>query len=462
MKKIKLLLLTQFIFFTAVMAQEITGTWNGILNVQGTQLPLIFHISKNPNGYSSTMESPDQSATNIPASSTVFDGKALKLSIEKFGIEYNGSLDKDSNIVGEFRQGGLVIPLTISRKKVEKTVLIRPQEPKKPYPYKSEEVSFYNAKGKDTLAGTLTLPAGKGSFPAVILITGSGAQNRDEELMGHKPFLVLSDFLTRNGIAVLRYDDRGVAASTGNFAAATTNDFADDAEAAFNFLRTRADINKNKIGLMGHSEGGVIAPMVAARNKDVAFIVMLAGTGLPGDQILIMQQQLIGKASGIQEKDLVKVKKQYEGAYAIVKKYNDIEEIKSALKTYMKLPEEVEEKIITDEDIAVPLKQIANPWMINFIKYDPAIALKKVKCPVLAINGSNDLQVPPKEDLAAIKNALEKGGNKNITVQEIPGLNHLFQTSATGNPSEYAKIEETFSPVAMHVVLDWLKLQLAK
>ncbi len=430
MKKINLLLLIQFVFFTALMAQDITGTWNGVLDVKGTPLALIFHINKTADGYSATMESPGQSTTVIPASSSTFKANELQLAIEKFGIEYSGSLDKDSNFVGEFKQSGMTFPLTLSRKKAEKTILMLPQEPKKPYPYKSEEVSFYNAKGRDTLAGTLTLPAGIGNFPAVILITGSGAQNRDEELLGHKPFLVLSDFLTRNGIAVLRYDDRGTAHSTGNFATATTNDFADDAEAAFNFLRTRKDIDKNKIGLMGHSEGGVVAPMVAARNKNIAFIVMLAGTGLPGDQILIMQQQLIGKASGMQEKELVKVKKQYEGAYAIVKKYNNIEEIKSALKTYMKLPEDGEVKLITDEDIAVPLKQIANPWMINFIKYDPAIALKKVKCPVLAINGSNDLQVPPKEDLAAIKMALEEGGNKNVTVKEIPGLNHLFQTSA--------------------------------
>ncbi len=462
MKNFKLLLLTQFVFFASVMAQDISGNWNGVLNVQGTQLSLIFHLNKTTDGYSATMESPDQSATVIPTSLSTFNGKELQLAIEKFGIEYSGILDKDSNFVGTFKQSGMEFPLTISRKKVEKVTIVRPQEPKKPYPYKSEEVSFYNAKGKDTLAGTLTLPAGNGNFPAVILITGSGAQNRDEELMGHKPFLVLSDFLTRHGIAVLRYDDRGVAASTGNFAAATTNDFADDAEAAFNFLRTRADINKNKIGLMGHSEGGVIAPIVAARNKDVAFIVMLAGTGLPGDQILLMQQQLISKAEGATEEELKKTKEQNAAVFAIVKKYNTADEIKTALTNYMTQVSKQENDINALATIPKTVASITTPWMINFIKYDPAIALKKVKCPVLAINGSNDLQVPPKEDLAAIKNALEKGGNKNVTIRQIPGLNHLFQTSKTGAPSEYATIEETFSPVAMNVILDWLKLQLVK
>ena len=280
-----------------------------------------------------------------------------------------------------------------------------------------------------------------------------------------KPFLVLSDFLTKNGIAVLRYDDRGTAASSGDFKTATSVDFASDVEAGVAFLKTRKEINKKKIGLIGHSEGGIIAPMVANSSKDVAFIVLLAGTGIPGDQLLLMQQELIGKVSGMNESDLKQAKAVNVGAYEIIAKNQSAEQLKIELTKYIKKalteinnsmkPEGINE----DDFVKLQVDQMISPWMIFFLKYNPAIALEKVKCPVLAINGEKDLQVPPKENLEAIKKALAKGGNKKVTAIELPGLNHLFQECKTGSPAEYATIEQTFSPTALTEILKWIQLQ---
>lgn len=281
MKTISILLITLIASLT-LTAQDITGQWNGILKVQGTQLRLVFNVSKSDNGYSSTMDSPDQGAKDIPVAKTTFENPSIKFEVTNAGIEYLGAI-KDNEIVGIFKQGGMELPLNLSREVLEKEEVKRPQEPSKPYPYYSEEVTFPNTKANISLAGTLTLPEKKGNFPVVILITGSGPQNRDEELLGHKPFLIISDHLTKNGIGVLRYDDRGVEQSTGDFSSATSADFATDVESAIDYLKTRKEIDKSKIGLVGHSEGGLIAPIVASESKDVSFIVLLAGTGIRGD-----------------------------------------------------------------------------------------------------------------------------------------------------------------------------------
>ena len=341
-------------------------------------------------------------------------------------------------------------PLNLSKEIAEKEKLVRPQEPAKPYSYYEEEVAFENRKAGITLAGTLTLPTKEGVFPAVVLISGSGPQNRDEELMGHKPFLVLSDYLTKNGIAVLRFDDRGISASKGDFKTATSLDFSTDVEAGVAYLQTRKEINKKKIGLIGHSEGGIIAPMVVSRSKNIAFIVLLAGTGIPGDQLLLLQQELIGKDSHISDASLKTVKIINKGAFEIVTKSTNSEQLKIDLTSYIKQalkdnPDAINPKSMSqDEFIKMQVDQIASPWMLYFIKYNPATALEKVKCPVLAINGEKDLQVPPKENLEAIKRALTKGGNKKVTTIELSNLNHLFQECKTGSPSEYAAIETDF------------------
>lgn len=464
--KLQLIVFTIGILIANMLfGQDITGQWNGILKVQGTQLRVVFNINKTESGFSSTMDSPDQGAKGIPVTATSFENQTLKLAVTNLGVEYQGNLDKDNVIVGTFKQGGMSFPLNLSKDMVEKEKLVRPQEPKKPYSYFEEEVSFENTKAGFKLAGTLTLPSKEGRFPAVILISGSGPQNRDEELMGHKPFLVLSDLLTKNGIAVLRFDDRGTAASKGDYKTATSLDFASDVEAGVAYLKTRKEIDKKEIGLIGHSEGGIIAPMVACSSKDIAFIVLLAGTGIPGDQLLLLQQELIGKDSHISDTGLKTIKTINKGAFEIVVKSTSSEQLKTDLTNYItqvikENPDAMVSKGMSqDKFIKMQVDQIASPWMQYFIKYNPAEALEKVKCPVLALNGEKDLQVPPKENLSAIKNALAKGGNKHVTIIELPGLNHLFQECKTGSPTEYATIEQTFSPTALTEILKWIQMQ---
>lgn len=462
MKKIFLILLT--IFTTTIYSQDITGEWNGVLKIPGKQLSIIFKISKLNDGYSSTLDSPDQRVTGVQVTTTTFVSPVLKLSIAGAGIEYEGVLGEDKIIRGNFKQAGNTFPMELTKEKIEKVQPKRPQEPAKPYSYNSEDITFENKKEAVTLAGTFTFPKKKGAFPAVVLISGSGPQNRDEELLGHKPFLVLSDFLTKNGIAVLRFDDRGTADSKGNFSLATTENFANDVEAAINYLKTRKEVKKDKIGLIGHSEGGIIAPMIASKSKDVNFIVLLAGSGMRGAELLLLQQQLVKKASGTSDEDLEESQAFYRGLFEIITDVKSETEMRTAFDNYLKLstqkmPESEKGGMSNADFIRLMEKQLLSPWMHYFIKYDPAPALEKVTIPVLALIGENDLQVPPKENLEIIKNALEKGGNKKFMIKELPKLNHLFQESQTGAPAEYAEIEQTFSPNALKEILNWINIQ---
>jgi len=459
-----------FIFgaISAVFSQEVRGTWNGILKVQGMQLSLVFHVNKTENGFSSTMDSPDQKAFGIPVTKTNFENSKLTIAIANAGIEYEGVIGTDGIIIGTFKQSGQSFPMNLSKEKVEKEIIKRPQEPQKPYSYYTEEVIFENKLAKINLAGTLSLPAKEGVFPAVILITGSGAQNRDEELLGHKPFLVIADYLTKNGIAVLRFDDRGIAMSKGEFTLATTLDFATDVEAALQYLQKRKEIDQKKIGLIGHSEGGIIAPMVANKSKNISFIIVLAGTGIPGDELLLLQQELIGRASGISEDDLKKSKITNKEVFEIVKNATNSDQMKKDITNYItksiksdpesKIPDGISES----EFINMQVSQITNPWMQFFIKYNPALALEKVNCPVLALNGDKDLQVPSKVNLEAINKTLIKGGNKKVTIKELPNLNHLFQECKTGSPQEYSEIEQTFSPLALNEIVNWIQIHTKK
>jgi fermentation-respiration switch protein FrsA (DUF1100 family) len=467
MKKIITFILV-FGAISTVFSQDIAGTWNGILKVQGMQLSLVFHINKTEKGFSSTMDSPDQKAFGIPVTTTNFENLKLKIAIANAGIEYEGVLGSDGSIIGTFKQSGQTFSMNLSKGKVEKEIIKRPQEPQKPYSYYTEEVVFENKGANINLAGTLSLPTKEGVFPAVILISGSGAQNRDEELLGHKPFLVIADYLTKNGIAVLRFDDRGTASSKGNFKTATTLDFATDVEAALEFLKTRKEIDQKKIGLIGHSEGGIIAPMVANKSKNVSFIILLAGTGIPGDELLLLQQELIGSASGISEADLNKSKIANIEVFEMVKKATNFDQLKKDITEYITktIKSDSKNKIpdgITESDfIDMQVSQLLSPWMQFFIKYNPALALEKVKCPVLAINGDKDMQVPSKVNLDAINKALTKAGNKKFTSKELPNLNHLFQECKTGAPQEYSEIEQTFSPLALTEILNWIQIQTKK
>ena len=298
------------------------------------------------------------------------------------------------------------------------------------------------------------------------MISGSGQQNRDEEILGYHPFLVLSDYLTRRGIAVLRVDDRGAGGSTGNFSEATSEDFAGDVLAGIEYLKSRKELDPSRIGLIGHSEGGLIAPIVAVESNDVAFIVMMAGPGITGEEILYFQSDLISRAEGIDDETISRNNVLMKNIYSVIKEeQNDTVAAEKLQKLLMdevaNMSEEEKRNSGYSEDaleaqVNAQVQSLISPWMRFFLTYDPAPTLMKVKCPVLAINGEKDLQVPPEENLKAIEEALKAGGNRDYTVKELPGLNHLFQTAETGSPSEYARINETISPAALELIGDWI------
>ena len=402
------------------------------------------------------MDSPDQGAKGIPTGKTEYADSVLTITAPALGMKFSGKWQGTDKIQGTFVQGGLTLPLELMRVDGE-VALSRPQEPKPPCPYRVEEVTFENTKAGVTLAGTLTLPEKGERYPVVVLISGSGPQDRDSEIVGHKPFLVLADYLTRQGVGVLRFDDRGVGKSSGDFGMATTLDFADDVEVAVNFLKN--DRKVRNIGLIGHSEGGMIAPLVASRSKDVAFIVLLAGPGLRGDRILLEQQKEMGRVTGATVGELDYSAGVNQRCFDIVLASESSQEAEPLLKAYMdslnltgKLPVNMRD----ERGAELWRKQVLSPWMYFFVKYDPFPVLKDVKCPVLALNGSNDLQVLP-ENLGIIRKGLEAGKNRNVTVKELPGLNHLFQTCESGSPALYGTIEETFSSVALQEIGDWIK-----
>ncbi|MFC4636492.1 alpha/beta hydrolase family protein [Dokdonia ponticola] len=448
-------------------AQNPTGDWYGNLEVQpGVILPLVFHISEAEGIYSGTLDSPDQKAFDIPITNVTYTDTNLSIAITDMRLTYEGVVRSNALIEGTFKQSGLTIPLQLTREAVAIEAPNRPQEPQAPFPYTVQEITFDNKEANATFSGTITLPKvvfkGKKKLPAVILISGSGPQDRNEELLGHKPFLVIADYLTRNGIAVLRYDDRGTAASTGEFTGATSADFATDAQAAFDFLKTHPDIDASKIGFAGHSEGGLIAPMVAATNKEVAFIALLAGVGQPGDELLMDQGYLIGKAQGFDDEMLRKNRIAQEMMFTTVKEhYGDTEKIKEKLTIYLENaleqnPEMIPEGSSKEAMIKREINTLTSDWFQYLIITDPRPTLEKVTCPVLAINGSLDLQVPSQKNLTNIEESVKKGGNTDVTTVEFPNLNHLFQTTTTGSPSEYAILEETFSPDALKVLSEWI------
>jgi uncharacterized protein len=437
--------------------QSIEGAWEGTLDFGGVKLRLVLKVSKSDDGsLTAKADSPDQGATDLPVDTISLSDGSVRFEMKRLMASYEGKLNKEaSEISGEFKQGGMSVPL-ILKQTAKPTALNRPQEPKKPYPYDEEEVGYENMRGSVKLAGTLTLPRAKGPFPAVLLITGSGPQDRNESLLGHKPFLVLADYLTRQGIAVLRVDDRGVGGSTGSVANSTTEDFAGDVMAGIEFLKTRKEINPKQIGLIGHSEGGLIAPMVAAQNGDVAFIVLMAGAGLTGEEILYMQGALIMKANGASAEQLAKQRATQEIMFKILKEEKDPAASEKRLHEELSKSLTEEELKKTEQTIAVQIKQANTQWFRYFLTLDPRLALRKVKCPVLALNGENDLQVPIDENLREIDAALKAGGNKDVTVVRLAKLNHLFQSSETGSPNEYTNIEETVAPVALKTIGDWI------
>ncbi len=442
---------------------EILGDWNGVLDVQGMKLTVVFHLM-NENGYlKGTMDSPDQGAKGIPMESATYENGKLTIKASNMRMEYNAELNDDKSMIkGKFNQNGMKIPLELSKKKVEEKTMRRPQEPED-FPYNQEEVKFVNTKGGHHLAGTLTTPS-NGKFEKIaILITGSGPQNRDEELMGHKPFLVIADHLTRQGIAVLRYDDRGVGESEGSFKGATSRDFAGDAAAAVAYLENKKEYKGKAIGLVGHSEGGMIAPMVASENRDVDFIVLLAGPGIDVFELMLIQTAKINESQGATKEEIARNKKDGRKVfdYLINNSTASKEELGKGLEkiigeAYDNMSEEFKSSITKETLIAQQKATVLDDWFLYFINFNPADYLTQVKCPTLAVNGELDLQVTAKENLAGIKESLKKAKNKNATVKEFKGLNHLFQKTETGAPSEYGSLEETFNVEVLEYVSNWI------
>lgn len=447
-----LVIMNSFLF---AQSTTICDNWSGILSVQGHHVKLVFKISKDHETLKASMDSPDQKAFDIPLDIT-YDGLQLRLSYNNNYIEYFGTYQTDS-ISGVFKQSGLTIPLNLFRDSIT-TKQRRPQTPAEPYPYHSEEVAFKNEKDGITLSGTLTTPLNVKSFPVVVLISGSGPQNRNEEIFGHQPFLVIADYLTRNGIGVLRYDDRGVNKSTGNFTTSDTRNFASDLHYALKYL---SKVKKYKtIGLIGHSEGGIIAPMMQDDDTPIAFMILLAAPALKGSDLLLLQQRKMLEVQNSTNEEITKLQKTNQSLFEFTIKNKELPEKEFDLR--------LRQLIQSDSSIYVPenyskeafsdlvCQQLNNPWMKFYLGYDPAPKLKTLKCPILALNGSKDLQVPSKENLSLIQVTLDSGKNKNHQTVELENLNHLFQESETGSPSEYETIDQTFSPKALELICNWI------
>jgi len=433
----------------------VEGTWQGSVQENYLRYRLQLHLSHDEKrNLTGSLDSLDQGVSGLPATHMSEKGGALHFEIPAASGAYDGKLNAAKNeLTGTWTQNGEQHALNFER---SNRVLEarRPQNPQKPYPYPEEDATFANAQAGVTLAGTLTLPKGAGPFPAAVLISGSGPHDRDETIAGHKPFLVLADYLTRKGIAVLRYDKRGVGKSSGTQDDATTEDLAGDAEAAMAYLRSRKEIDAKRIGLIGHSEGGMIAPMIAARGGNVAWMVLLAAPARNGESTLLKQSESIARAGGLSEAQIERSLELDRKSYALVLEVKDRAALEAKLEDLVKssgmgasMPQEALEGQI---------HAMSSPWFRFFLEYDPLPALRKVKCPVLALDGEKDLQVPAGENLPELKKAFEEGGNGDATVQELPGLNHLFQHCNTGSPVEYGAIEETFAPEALQLIGDWI------
>lgn len=440
---------------TPIDPGALVGDWYGVLDVPGSVLHLKLTIKQESStGMSATLVSIDQGGAVIPVSTIGVTDDSLHLTVAVVGASFEGKIvgsGDTAEIQGKWGQGGMSLPLTFKRtgKPPESK---RPQVPTKPYPYREENVSYRNEKAGATFAATLTLPPGHGPFPAVLLITGSGSEDRDESVFGHRPFLIVADYLTRNGIAVLRADDRGVGGSTGDAVNATTKDLATDALAGVAYLKSRSEIDHKRMGLVGHSEGANIASIAATQSNDVSYIVMLGGMGVVGEQVLYLQGWRQLEAQGAPAEAVNQERALQEGFFAAVK----VETDKSALQKRLREVAKQAGSDMSDAQIAATAEQLGSPWFRYFLTFDPVPVLKEVRCPVLALYGEKDTQATSKENAPAVEGALKAGGNRDATVHVLPGLNHLFQTCQSGAVTEYGQIEETFAPAALNQIGEWI------
>lgn len=432
-------------------AQKLEGSWTGKLSVQGVQLTLVFHVEKDKsNGFIVTMDSPDQSVKGVPATVNSLTADSVDIAISSIGARYLGKQQGD-HIQGTFTQFGRSFPLMLNRGVEE---LKRSQTPHAPYPYPTEEVTFQNAKANAVFSGTLIYPVGyeqmnKQKVPVVLMVTGSGQENRNEEIFDHQPFLVLADYLARHGIASLRYDDRGFAKSTGDASQSTMKDNAEDARCGFNYLKSLKKFGK--IGVMGHSEGGSIAMMLAAEGL-TDFIVSLAGMAERGDSLMLRQvyQAMEARGGASFAHDYCKV---LGAIYAYRNAKKDISHPEAVLDSLLKQTN-VSLPALSRQSF-LPVITMQTPWVLDFIATDMACYLPKIKCPVMAVNGSKDVQVDAHDNLSALRKGLKP--NKKNLIKEYEGLNHLFQHCTTGQTTEYRLIEETFAPEVMQNIVDWIK-----
>ncbi|MEO8171831.1 MAG: alpha/beta fold hydrolase [Sediminibacterium sp.] len=479
MKKLFLIALISCFCFASYSqyARDITGSWQGWLTAPGAKLRFVINLTKNGTGYSATFDSPDQKTFGIQASKTIVNKDSLLTELAVMKASYTGKWDGHDAISGVFKQGPGTFDMNLTRmtdaekEKAGPPVLaFKPQTPKAPFAYNVEDITYENADKSVHFGATFTKPNGEGAFPAVIIISGSGSQDRDGTIGSHKIYAVLADHLTKNGIAVLRVDDRGIGGtSLGNdFAKITSEDFAKDVEAGIAYLESRADVDSKKIGLVGHSEGGMIAPMVAARRRDVAFIVLLAGPGISGEEIWDYQMAQAMVKPALTANDHEKAMQLIRSEFSAFKKNTEYNRVKAdmhiAYNNWKRnVPDTMETRLLHGNgdkpftDWADIMKSANGLYWINyFVNYQPSLNLQKVKCPVLALNGEFDTQISPKENLAGIETGLQTGKNKNYTIKQLPSLNHMFQTSKT--PFDVSeKLEETFSPAALQVISEWIK-----
>ncbi|MFW5689894.1 MAG: alpha/beta hydrolase family protein, partial [Spirochaetota bacterium] len=436
-----------------------TGAWRGELDAGGQTLPLIFRISTVDDTLSATMDSPQQSARGIPVAEVSRDGREITLELPALGASYRGRLDPETGtITGTFSQGGASFALDLAQTDDSDEQARRPQDPVPPFPYIAEDVTFTNPTAGITLAGTITRPEGDGPFPAAVLISGSGQQNRDEEIFGHRPFLVLADALTRAGVVVLRYDDRGVGGSEGRetLEETTSGDFAGDAASALRFLREQPYTDPERAGLIGHSEGGIIAMLIGAQMKqvpveaDASFLVLLAANAVPGDELLMMQSRALLEASGATPAYIETIARANREVYDIV--LSDLpddekeERVARALRDVGVGSDQIEQQKV----------QLLSPWFEFFLRFDPSTALRRIDVPVLAVTGTLDRQVPADENLSAMRTALEAAPTDEYTVRALDGLNHLLQPAESGAVEEYAQIETTIAPEALELIAEWV------
>lgn len=467
-------------YTTHTFCQNINGNWEGILQLQGQEIPIIFHLLKDTTGkYSANFDSPKQNAFALPCSEVIINTDSIILVMPIIKGRYAGKLNETSGrLTGYWYQNVMSFPLILQKtgdlamvKKIN-----RPQTPKPPYSYKSEDIIYFNAGKSMQFGATFTVPLPDTNvdyfrtpvYPTVILITGSGKQDRDETIFNHKPFAVIADHLTRHGIAVLRVDDRDIGKTTGNFNVSTTADFANDVQTGIDYLKTRNDVDTNNIGLIGHSEGGLIAPMLASKRKDVRFIILLAGPGINIIDMMEQQSADIMESKGISVSDITAYRPLYKNTVTVVINARDSatasQQVIPVFKKWQTGKSALTIKNTTgvenEKDIsafaAAFIKELSNPWLKYFLKLNPGDYLAKTNCPVLALNGEKDIQVAANPNLTGIKNALEKNNNKNFKVIERPGLNHLFQHCKTCTLDEYGQLEETFDIETLKIISDWI------